>query len=400
MNPRLDRLLPYPFERLRALLADSRPPADLPLLDFAVGEPRHAPPAVALAAFADHLEEFSRYPSSRGLPELRAAICRWLARRFAIPPEWLDPERHVLPAAGSREALFAIAQAALDPGGGEVVVAPNPGYQIYEGAALLAGAELHYADCVPEGAYRPDYGAIPPRVWERCALVYLCSPHNPTGAVLSLETFAELLALADRYDFAIASDECYSEIYFDEDTPPVGLLGACAALGRRDFRRCLVFHSLSKRSNLPGLRSGFVAGDAALIARFAAYRTYHGATLPLPVQRASIAAWNDEAHVAANRRLYREKFAQVLEILRPVAEVAPPQAGFYLWLPTPIADDQFARLLHERAGLVVLPGRYLGRPGAAGNPGENHVRIALVGTPEECREGALRLAAFLGELER
>nr|MDQ2695661.1 succinyldiaminopimelate transaminase [Pseudomonadota bacterium] len=319
-------------------------------------------------------------------------------RRFDLPAGSLDPERQVLPVNGTREALFAFAQCVIDPAERPLVLMPNPFYQIYEGAALLAGAQPYYVNATAQTRFLPDYDAVPEAVWRRCKLLYLCSPGNPTGAVLDLEALHKLIGKADRYGFILAGDECYSEIYFDEDRPPPGLLHACAALGRNDFARCVVFHSLSKRSSLPGLRSGFVAGDAAVLERFLRYRTYHGCAMPPFVQAASRAAWEDEQHVRDNRALYREKFQAVMDILAPLLEVAWPDAGFYLWPRTPLDDTEFARRLFAEQHVTVLPGSYLARDTETGNPGRHRVRMALVASLAECVEAARRIRAFCSTL--
>ena len=395
MNPRLQALQPYPFEKLRALLAGVAPPRELAPIDLSVGEPKHPAPAFVRQVLADHLEQLSAYPATKGCAELRAGLSAWLLRRFALNAA-PDPEREVLPVNGTREALFAFAQCVIDPTAEALVVMPNPFYQIYEGAALLAGAATHLLPCTAATGFAPDYDAVPAAVWQRCQLLYICSPGNPTGAVTPIATLKKLIALADEHDFIIASDECYSEIYGNEDQPPPGLLQACAELGRDDFRRCLVFHSLSKRSNLPGLRSGFVAGDAEILEQFLRYRTYHGCAMSLPSQLASVAAWADETHVRENRRLYREKFDAVLEILAGHLDVARPDAGFYLWPRTPCDDETFARRLLAEQQVTVVPGRYLARTGADGvNPGEHRVRIALVAPLAQCREAAIRIRRLL-----
>ncbi|ROR32210.1 succinyldiaminopimelate transaminase [Inmirania thermothiophila] len=396
MNPDLDRLHPYPFERLRALLAGCAPPAGLPPLDLAIGEPRHPPPPFVLEALGAALEGLGRYPATRGEAPLRQAIAAWLERRFGLPAGAVDPETHVLPVNGTREALFAFAQAVVDRTARPLVAMPNPFYQIYEGAALLAGAEPYYLDATEASGHLPDLDAVPEPVWRRCQLLYLCSPANPAGAVADAAYLHRALELAERHDFVIAADECYSEIYLDEDRPPPGLLQAAHAAGNEAFRRCVVFHSLSKRSNLPGLRSGFVAGDAEILARFLRYRTYHGCAMPPPVQAASLAAWGDEAHVAANRAAYRAKFDAVLAELAPVLPLERPPAGFYLW-PRVGDDEAFVRRLYARYNVRLLPGRYLSRETAAGNPGAGRVRIALVGTREACLEAARRIRACLAE---
>ena len=398
MNPDLDKLQPYPFERLNTLKAGKTPPAK-PHIALSIGEPKHATPQLIAAALQQHLDTgLASYPLTRGVPALRESICGWLTRRFDLPGESLDPERHVLPVNGTREALFAFAQALIERERPALVVSPNPFYQIYEGAAMLAGATPYFIPCTAENGYLPDFDAVSPDTWDRCQLLYLCSPGNPTGAVIPQHTLQRLIGLADRHDFVIASDECYSEIYFDEAAPPVGLLQAAAALGNTDYRRCVVFHSLSKRSNAPGLRSGFVAGDAALMSGFLRYRTYHGCAMPLQHQYASIAAWQDEQHVRDNRREYRKKFDAVLEVLDGCLEVALPDAGFYLWPKTPVSDELFARELFAQQNVTVLPGRYLSRDVDGFNPGAGHVRMALVATGEECIEAARRIKQFIANL--
>ncbi|GAB3289494.1 succinyldiaminopimelate transaminase [Parahaliea aestuarii] len=389
MNPQLELLHPYPFEKLRELFADITPSAAHSPVALSIGEPRHASPPFVLETLAGHLDKLANYPATAGIAALREAIASWLTGRFQLPG--VDPERQVLPVNGTREALFAIAQAVIAPGSGASVICPNPFYQIYEGAALLAGAEPVFIDCLADNGFIPDFDSIDEAQWQRCQLLYLCSPGNPSGAVLPLETLQQLIALARQYDFVIASDECYSEIYPDEGNPPPGLLQACAAMGDTDYRNCLVFHSLSKRSNLPGLRSGFVAGDADLIGKFLRYRTYHGCAMPLHHQYASIAAWGDEAHVVENRRLYRQKFDAVLGILGGHLDACRPDAGFYLWPATPIADTDFARALLRDANVTVLPGRYLARDAGRGNPGEGRVRMALVAEPAACVDAAERI---------
>ncbi len=387
MNPGLARLQPYPFERLRALLADARQPPDLPHIALSIGEPQHPPPAFVLQVLAANLHRLDRYPLTRGQPELRAAIASALQRRCLPTQLALDPESMVLPVSGTREALFAIVQAMIEPGRGSLVAMPNPGYQIYEGAALLAGAEPYYLNA--------DLAAVSDSVWQRCRLLFLCSPGNPSGAVWSRRQLQAALELAERHDFVIAADECYSDIYLDEAQPPASLLQAAAETGNRWFRRCLVFHSLSKRSSLPGLRSGAVAGDPALIERFALYRTYHGCAMPLPTQLASVAAWNDDRHVAVNRRLYQQKFEQVLPILQPVLPVSRPEGAFYLWTRVPGDDARFARALYESVHLTVLPGSFMAREVHGENPGRGFVRISLVPPLEQCVQAAERLRRFV-----
>lgn len=398
MNPDLDKLHPYPFERLAVLKAGVEPPAGLSPIALSIGEPKHPTPEIIERALRDNLEGLARYPLTRGEDGLREAISAWLTKRFNLAGAEPDPARQVLPVNGTREALFAFAQSVVARGPGALVMMPNPFYQIYEGAALLAGAEPYYMNTRAENGYQLDLDAIPEAAWRRCQLLYLCSPGNPTGAVASRAQYARLLELADRYDFVIAADECYSEIYFDEQAPPPGLLQYARETGRDDYRRCVVFHSLSKRSNAPGLRSGFVAGDAEVLAAFLRYRTYHGCAMPPPTQAASIAAWNDETHVRENRELYRRKFDAVLTILEPVLEVGRPQAGFYLWPKTPIAGDEFARRLFAAQNVTVLPGGFLSRDTESGNPGADRVRLALVAEVDECVEAAHRIRAFLQTL--
>lgn len=397
MNRNLDSLQAYPFEKLAALKAAAGETRSRERhISLSIGEPRHAAPEFVLDALRGNLDKIGVYPSTKGAAELREAIAGWLMRRYSLAA--VDPEQHVLPVNGTREALFAIAQAVVNGGPETLVVSPNPFYQIYEGAALLAGAKLHFVNCSADNNYLPDFQSVEPEVWRRCQLVYLCSPGNPSGAVMPAEQMRELIALADEYDFVIASDECYSEIYFDENDPPTGILQVCAQMGRDDFRRCLVFHSLSKRSNLPGLRSGFVAGDATLLKKFLLYRTYHGCAMSLPIQLASAAAWQDENHVIESRALYRQKFDQVLEVLQPAVKVQKPQASFYLWLNTPLDDLTFTRELFLQENITVLPGSYIAREFNGSNPGSHHLRIALVASPGECVEAAARLRRFMERL--
>jgi N-succinyldiaminopimelate aminotransferase len=378
VNPLLGKLQPYPFEKLRALIAGNSPPALLRPINLQIGEPKHPTPALVKEALAAGLDGLASYPLTAGTPELRQAIAGWLERRYGIPRP--DPEKQVLPVNGTREALFAFAQTVLDPTRDAKVVCPNPFYQIYEGAALLAGAT-------------PVYGA--PESWAGVQLVYACSPANPSGRVMRLDEWRELFSLADRHGFAIASDECYSEIYVDQ--APLGALEAAHRLGR-GYDRLVVFSSLSKRSNAPGMRSGFVAGDAALIKQFLLYRTYHGSAMSLAVQAASIAAWNDEAHVRENRRLYAEKFRTVLPMVRAPLRTEMPDGGFYLWVRTPIDDAEFARRLHAQYNVLVLPGSFLARSVRGVNPGANHVRLALVAPLDECVEATRRIMEFAASL--
>ncbi|QBQ55009.1 succinyldiaminopimelate transaminase [Nitrosococcus wardiae] len=397
-NPDLNQLQAYPFERLAQLFKEVVPSSSKSPLALSIGEPKHATPGLIVEAVISHLHGLATYPTTRGTAAFRETIAAWLTGRFHLPVEAIDPERHILPVNGTREALFAIAQCTIDSSKAPVVIIPNPFYQIYEGAALLAGAQPYYVNCTAENHFVPDYRAVPQQVWQRCQLLYLCSPGNPTGAVLDLDTLTELIELSQRFDFIIAADECYSEIYFDESAPPPGLLQAAAQSGLNDFHRCLVFHSLSKRSNAPGLRSGFVAGDSQLIKQFLRYRTYHGCAMPPPTQAASIAAWNDEHHVIENRRRYREKFSAVLDVLGSALSLSSPMAGFYLWPKTPIADPDFARGLYQQENVLVLPGRFLAREANGANPGEQRIRLALVAPHDECVEAAWRIRNFINTI--
>lgn len=395
MNQALNQLQPYPFEKLRALLAGITPPTDKRAIALSIGEPKHKSPEFVAKALADNLDQLAVYPTTLGLPALREAIVSWCERRFGVPGGWLDAARHVLPVNGTREALFAFTQTVVNREAKGLVVSPNPFYQIYEGAALLAGAEPHYLPCRADNGFNPDFDAVPAQVWQQCQILFLCSPGNPTGALVPMEQLKKLIALADEHDFVIAADECYSELYFDEENPPPGLLSACAELGRQDFKRCVVFHSLSKRSNLPGLRSGFVAGDADILKAFLLYRTYHGCAMPIQTQLASVAAWQDEAHVRANRDQYRAKYDAVLEILQPVLDVQRPDGSFYLWAKTPGDDATFTRELFAREHVTVVPGSYLSREVNGENPGAGRVRMALVAPLAECIEAAERIRRFL-----
>lgn len=401
VNPNLARLHPYPFEKLRELLDGATPPAALAPIRLSIGEPRHATPDFIRQALADNLDGLATYPTTQGSDALRNAIAAWMGRRYGL--DGINAQTQVLPVTGTREALFAFAQCVIDGSRpGAKVLAPNPFYQIYEGAALLAGAEALFVNNCAENAFASDFTSVPESVWRDVQLVYVCSPGNPTGRVMSVTEWAELFELSDRYGFVIASDECYSEIYFDDAARPVGALQAAAELGRSDFRNIVMFSSLSKRSNVPGLRSGFVAGDATLVRAFHAYRTYHGCAMSPAVQAASMAAWNDEAHVAENRRLYREKFATVTPILAPHLGVSVPDAGFYLWADVrkcgPISDTEFARRLVAEYNVTVLPGSFLARESGGINPGAGFIRIALVAETTECIEGAERIAALCRSL--
>lgn len=399
MNPDLTLLHPYPFEKLAALKAAVNAPAHLNDIMLSIGEPKHEPPAFVLETLVSNLSKLSNYPTTKGLPELREAIATWANKRFQLTIGTFTADKHVLPVNGTREALFAFAQAIIDRSKSDaLIVSPNPFYQIYEGAALLSGAQPYFLNCTEENHFIPDFASVPAEIWQRCQLLFICSPGNPTGAVMNTSQLKELIVLADKYDFVIASDECYSELYFDEANPPAGLLQACAELGRDDFARCVVFHSLSKRSNLPGLRSGFVGGDAKILEKFLLYRTYHGCAMPVPTQLASIAAWQDETHVIANRVAYRQKFDAVLDVLAGILPVSKPDASFYLWPKTPIKGEVFAQQLFAQQKVTVLPGSFLARDTGGINPGENYVRMALVASLAECTEAAQRIKQFVQSL--
>jgi N-succinyldiaminopimelate aminotransferase len=392
LNPRLASLRPYPFEKLRALFAGVAPRASLPHISLGIGEPRHPTPEFIKLALTESLPKLASYPPTAGGEALRQAIADWLVRRYGLRA--IDWRSEVLPVNGSREALFAFAQTVLDPSRGDaIVVCPNPFYQIYEGAALLAGAHPYYVNATPERGFAADYGSVPAEIWGRTQLLYVCSPGNPTGKVLHLGEWKEIFSLSDRHGFVVASDECYSEVYFDEGSRPLGALQAAAQLGR-GFERLVVFSSLSKRSNVPGMRSGFVAGDATILKSFLLYRTYHGGAMSPAVQDASVAAWRDEAHVRENRRKYAEKFAAVTPLVQRALRVDAPEAGFYLWAPTPIADTEFARRLYAEQHVTVLPGSFLARESNGLNPGANRVRMALVAEVHECLEAARRIVEF------
>jgi N-succinyldiaminopimelate aminotransferase len=399
LNPRLQSLHPYPFERLRALLAGAEPPAALRHIPLSIGEPRHAPPPFVAQALVEGLRTLGNYPVTVGIASLREAIAGWLGRRFSLPDGAVCAETMVLPVNGTREALFAFVQAAVDAESRHarpLVLMPNPFYQIYEGAAVLAGAEPAFLTCTAANGFLPDLEAVDAATWNRCQVLFLCTPGNPTGAVMPEAYLARALELAGKFDFVIASDECYSELYFDEASRPAGLLQAAWNAGNRSFRRCVVFHSLSKRSSVPGLRSGFVAGDPDVLAKFRLYRTYHGCAVPEHTQLASIPAWRDEAHVVENRRLYREKFVRVAPILANAMsqEVAIPAGGFYLW-PEVDDDETFTRELYAQQHVTVLPGSYLARDAADGNPGRGRVRISLVASVEDCVTAAGRIETFV-----
>ncbi len=399
MDPNLATLQPYPFQKLSALLAGLKPDAALRPISLSIGEPKHATPKFIRDVLIEQLGGLSSYPATAGGEPLRKAIAAWIERRFRI--EKIDPATQVLPVNGSREALFAFAQAVIDRSRDRpAVVAPNPFYQIYEGAIILAGAEPHFLNLMADDGFVLDLQQLPDEVWRRTQLIYVCTPGNPTGKVMTLDEWRALFDLSDRHGFVIASDECYSEIYFDESKPPLGGLEAAHRLGRGDFRRLVAFSSLSKRSNVPGMRSGFVAGDAAILAKFLLYRTYHGCAMSPAVQAASAAAWSDEKHVQENRRLYKEKFEKTLAILSPVTEVNMPQAAFYLWLRTPIDDTEFAKQLFGQYNVTVVPGSYLAREAHGINPGRNFIRVALVAPVEECLEAAQRLKAFYSQFAK
>lgn len=394
MNPRLDLLKPYPFERLRALLADTTPSSEYPThINLSIGEPKHDTPEIIKQAINANLAGLSNYPATKGDSELREAISHWIARRYDIPAP--NPDTEILPCLGSREALFSFAQTILDGSSDSIVVCPNPFYQIYEGAAYLGGATPYFVNSDPARNFAPDWESVPEEVWKKTQLLYICSPGNPAGNVTPIEEWRYLFELSDKYGFVIASDECYSEIYFEEK--PLGVLQAARFCGMNDYKNMVCFSSLSKRSNVPGMRSGFVAGDANLLAKFLRYRTYHGSAMSSVISAASIVAWNDEQHVEQNRALYQEKFQKVFPILSSVLDVKMPDASFYLWAGTPVADTQFSKALFEQANVTLLPGSYLSRPGSLDgtNPGFKRVRIALVAPVEQCVEGAERIAEFI-----
>ena len=391
MNPDLQKLQPYPFQKLAALFREVQPNPDYRAISLSIGEPKHATPQFIRDALTNNLDGLANYPTTAGSDALRSTIANWLAARYGIPP--LNAKTQVLPVNGSREALFAFAQAVIDrTKNNPAVVCPNPFYQIYEGAAFLAGATPSFLNTLPEDNYALNFSQLPEDIWQRTQLIYVCTPGNPAGRVMPLAEWETLFEMSDRRGFVIASDECYSEIYFSEK--PLGALQAAHRLGRSDYKNLVMFSSLSKRSNVPGMRSGFVAGDAKAIEKFALYRTYHGSAMNPAIQAASIAAWNDETHVVENRRLYAEKFAKVVEILKPVLPVTMPDAGFYLWIRTPIADTAFAQGLYRDYNVTVLPGSYLARSADGVNPGEKFVRLALVASTEETVEAAQRIAEF------
>ena len=398
MNPLLSKLQPYPFEKLRQLFGGVTPNPDFSAISLGIGEPKHPTPTFIQQALADNLSGLATYPTTAGSDSLRQAICGWLERRYQLPT--LNPATEVLPVNGSREALFALAQVVIDPAAKAVVVCPNPFYQIYEGAAFLAGAEPFFVNSDPERNFAPDFSTVPAEVWPRVQLLYICTPGNPTGAVLTLNDWKTLFSLSDQHGFVIASDECYSEIYFG-DSQPLGALQAAHQLGR-GYQRLIAFSSLSKRSNVPGMRSGFVAGDAAILKQFLLYRTYHGSAMSPSIQAASIAAWNDEHHVQENREKYIQKFKQVTPMLAEVLDVALPDAGFYLWAKVDklanITDAEYAKRLYAEYNVTVLPGSYVARDAHGLNPGANRIRMALVAEVDECLEAAKRIVDFTRKL--
>jgi N-succinyldiaminopimelate aminotransferase len=391
MNPDLNKLQPYPFQKLAALFREVTPNSGYRAISLSIGEPKHATPQFIRDALIDNLAGLANYPTTAGSDALRSTIADWLAKRYGIPVP--DFKTQVLPVNGSREALFAFAQTVIDrTKSNPVVVCPNPFYQIYEGAAFLSGATPYFLNTLADDDYALNFSQLPETVWQSTQLIYVCSPGNPTGRVISIQEWQILFEMSDRYGFVIASDECYSEIYFD--TPPLGALEAAQKLGRKDYRNLVVFSSLSKRSNVPGMRSGFVAGDARIIEKFALYRTYHGSAMNPVIQAASIAAWNDETHVAENRKLYCEKFAKVVNTLGSALPLCMPDAAFYLWVPTPISDTAYAQALYRDYNVTVLPGSFLARSAQGINPGENFVRLALVANVDETVEAAQRIAEF------
>lgn len=393
MNPSLENLQLYPFQKLAKLFENLTPDdSSRTPIGLHIGEPRHSTPEFIKQELVNHLGGLAHYPTVLGTSQLRASIAHWLTQRYHLSA--INPDTEVIPVNGSREALFSFAQAVINTNckaSRPAVVCQNPFYQIYEGAAVLAGAEPYFLNQLPDNNFSIDTTQLPDSVWKRTQLAYICSPNNPTGKVLTLDDWQHLFALSDRYGFVIAADECYSEIYFDEDHPPLGALEAATKLGRKDFHHLVVFSSLSKRSNVPGMRSGFVAGDAAILKKFLLYRTYHGSAMNPAVQAASTVAWGDEQHVVKNRQLYREKFAEAMRILEDTFPVSMPDAGFYLWLKTPISGIEFSRRLYQEASVTVLPGSYLAREAHGVNPGEDFVRIALVASVAECMEALERI---------
>ncbi|MFK7795740.1 MAG: succinyldiaminopimelate transaminase [Gammaproteobacteria bacterium] len=395
MDPNLNKLQPYPFEKLRELFSQGTQNHGLDNINLSIGEPKSPTPDFIKHAMQDNLDYLANYPKTKGELSLRSTITDWLLNRFSLPQNSIDPEQHILPVNGTREALFAIAQTIIDRNTNAKVLLPNPFYQIYEGAAYLAGAEPVYINFSVTNGEVPGIDQVSEQTWQQTQLIYICTPSNPTGDIIPLAVMQKLIKLAHQYDFVIASDECYSEIYTDEKNPPQGLLQACVANGDENYQRCLAFYSLSKRSNSPGLRSGFVVGDASVISQFLKYRTYHGCAMPMSTQIASAAAWSDESHVQANRARYQQSFNFAIEEISKEIGIEQPQAGFYLWLPTPIDDEQFALGLYSQQNVTVLPGKYLARSVNNQNPGTNRVRIALVATPEECQTAAQRITTYI-----
>ncbi len=396
MNPNLNQLEPYPFEKLKTLNQGIIPPADKTPIVMHIGEPKHKAPEFILEGIQNNRAGFSNYPITQGSTQLRQAIVNWLSKRFQIEANLLNADRNVLPVNGSREALFAFIQLIVNPSEDALVLMPNPFYQIYEGGTFLAGAKPWYIN-IDESTLLPDFASVPKEIWQRCQLLFISTPGMPTGAMMTTKQMTELLELAHRYDFIIASDECYSEIYLKEAAP--GLLQAACEYNHNDFKRCMIFHSLSKRSSLPGMRSGFVAGDPELIEKFRLYRTYHGSAMPLPIQAASTIAWQDEEHVRSNRKLYKQKFAMAKEILAPLAELNLPDGTFYLWLKTPIDDLTFTQELLRTQNITIMPGSFLSRKADGINPGANYVRIALVSSLDETRDALNRIKVLIQELK-
>ncbi len=397
MNPALKLLKPYPFEQLAKLKQSIYPNGQLKHISLSIGEPKHEPPEFVYRVIKDNLDTLAQYPGTKGMPELRQSIAQWLEKRYKLPEDGIDPETQILPVNGTREALFAFAQTVInnkekDP----LVIMPNPFYQIYEGAAILAGATPYFANACERTYYIPDFDSIPKKIWKHTQLLYICSPGNPSGEVMDKTLLQQLIKIAQYFNIIIASDECYSEIYQDENRPPPGLLEVANDMGITDYKNLLVFNSLSKRSNVPGLRSGFVAGDADIINQFFLYRTYHGSAMPLTTQHASMALWQDEEHVRQNRELYREKYRAFIDILDPVIDISAPPGSFYIWLKVPCGDDEkFASRLYEEQHITVLPGSYLSRTTGQANPGHGYVRIALVAPLQECIEAAQRIRTYL-----
>lgn len=396
MNPYIKKLQPYPFQRLKELCGDVTPNPDYTSIDLSIGEPKHEPPAFVLEALREGLQGVSKYPPTPGSPALRETIASWVINRFDLPADSIEPSKHLLPVNGTREALFAIAQCLFDPAASKPLVAmPNPFYQIYEGAALLAGAEPLFYNTPASSHFQPAIDNIEPMTWKKCQLLYLCTPGNPSGAIVPQATLQRLIELAVEHDFVIVSDECYSEIYPDDNSPPIGLLQAAARMGNTRYQNCIVFNSLSKRSNLPGLRSGFVAGQAELIRAFLLYRTYHGCAMPVHTDAASAAAWSDEQHVKANRQRYRKKYNAVLPVLQDKLSIGKPDAGFFLWPQLNISDTEFTRTCLADKNVKILPGSYLSREVDGHNPGHGHIRMALVAPQDQCIEAMQRIADLL-----